>query len=137
LGTVVGAVSTARGSGATRFVFETATLRLLAVYVGAMTTATAAPCTPWGDDALVPLLTVARTANRARGDLHNAAKRGQLHPIRQSNKPGRPALLPRDEALAVLTAAALAVAAGIVFSSALRAVQAGATFPLPTEGTAA
>ena len=97
-----------------------------------MTAATVPSCTPWGDDALVPLLTVARTANVARGDLHKAAKRGQRHPIRLCNKPGRPALIPKDEAIAALTAAALSLASGIAFATALRAVLAGATFPLPT-----
>ncbi len=81
----------------------------------------------WGE--AVPLPTVARAARVTGGDLFNAINRGQLHPVVRGK--GRAVQLSRDEAISVLTAAALSFAAGIYFGTALRAVLAGATFPLP------
>jgi hypothetical protein len=86
---------------------------------------------PLWDADVVTLRTVAKAANVAPMDLHNAMRRGQIHPAgRVATASGRPVLITREDATAVLMAAALAVAAGIVFSTALRAVLAGATFPL-------
>lgn len=105
--------------------------------VAAMTAPSVDPRTLWDAD-VVPLPTVARVANVPPMDLHNAVRRGHLHPVgRVTTASGRPALITREEAVSVLMASALAVAAGIVFSSALRAVLAGATFPLPGADAAA
>ncbi len=96
-----------------------------------MTAAGVASRALWDAD-VVSLPVVAKAANVPPMDLHNAVRRGQLHTVGRVTASGRPALITREEALAVLAAAALASAAGLVFASALRAVQAGATFPLPT-----
>ncbi len=82
----------------------------------------------WGE--AVPLSTVARASRVSAQQLHHAINRGHLHPVARPGQ-GQPVLLSRDESIAVLTAAALSLAAGLVFGSALRAVLAGATFPLP------
>ncbi len=95
-----------------------------------MNQAETATASEWASLAVVPLPIVARVARITARDLHNAIVRGQLHPVERGR--GRPVMLSRGESMDVLTAAALATSAGLVFASALRAVQAGATFPLPT-----
>jgi len=96
-------------------------------------TAPTAAIDDWGT--VVPLPVVAQAAEVHTRDLHNAVRRGQLHPAQERGKYGA-ALLPKDEATAVVVAAAISVAAGIVFATALKLVLAGGSFPLPGTDTA-
>jgi len=82
----------------------------------------------WDTFDAVPLSTVARTANVPSGDLRNAVRRGLLHPTQERGKFGV-SLIPKDEAVGVLTAVAISAAAGVVFATALRVALAGATLP--------
>jgi hypothetical protein len=84
----------------------------------------------WDAIDAVPLPSVIRAADVPRGALHHAISRGQLHPLPEQRAKYGAVLITKDEALEVLMAAAIAAAAGIALATALRAVAAGATFPL-------
>jgi len=104
------------------------------VTVAGMTTNTVPP-RDWGET--VPLPELARVADVSSDDLYNAIRRGLLDPGGTPGKRYRPIMVPRDQATSVLMAAAISVAAGVVFATALRVVLAGATFPLPGTDAAA
>jgi len=92
--------------------------------VADMTTNTIPP-RDWGET--VPLPELARVADVSSDDLYNAIRRGLLDPGGTPGKRYRPIMVPKDQATSVLMAAAISVASGVVFTTALRVVLAGAT----------
>jgi len=82
----------------------------------------------WETLTVVPLLDVARIADVRPRDLHTAVHRGQLRLAPERGKYGA-AMLTKDEAVNVLTAAVIAMLAGIALATALRVAAAGVTLP--------
>lgn len=91
----------------------------------------------WADREAVPAAEVARVAGIPRKDIYNAQERGLLKTSRAAN--GRTVLISRDDALMIVAAALIMVAAGVMFATAFRflsetGAQVGAggiTIPLP------
>jgi len=103
--------------------------------LGAVISAPVFEPSDWADVESVPLFDVAQAAHVHPTEMYNVIRRGFVQPLPRSRR-NAPVSLAPAEARKVLTAAALAVAAGFALATGLRAVEAGATFPLATDTAA-